>query len=65
MSLRRLASDYSRASDRLEARRETFYAAICEAHRQGQSLRSIADEVGLSFPRVQQIVDRWTHLLLD
>lgn len=64
MSLQRLASDYRRASDRLEARREAFFAAICQAHRDGRSLRAIGDEVGLSHSRIQQIVEQWDHILL-
>jgi len=40
----------------MEARRAALYAAIREAHASGRTYRAIAEETGLSFPRIQQIV---------
>lgn len=56
MTLRRLAADYRRATGQMEARRAALYAAIREAHASGRTYRAIAEETGLSFPRIQQIV---------
>lgn len=56
LSLARTASDYRRAAERLEDRRRVLYEAIREAYADGQTLRAIAEETGLTFARIHQII---------
>lgn len=56
MSLRRQASAYRRATHRMQAERAAFYAAIRAAAADGMTLRAIAEETGLTFARIHQIV---------
>jgi DNA-directed RNA polymerase specialized sigma24 family protein len=48
-----------RAGARLKAARERRRAAIVGAHRAGMSYRGIAAEAGITFPAVQQIINRY------
>jgi DNA-directed RNA polymerase specialized sigma subunit len=56
LSLARAASDYHRAAERLEERRQVLYEAIRDAYADGRTLRAIAEETGLTFARIHQIV---------
>lgn len=47
---------YQEATAELDRRRAELYTAIREAHADGVSLRAIAQETGLSFGRIHQIV---------
>ena len=55
MSLRRLAADVRRAEATVSARRSALYAAIRQAHAEGRSYQAIAEEVGVTRARVQQV----------
>jgi hypothetical protein len=54
--LRTAASRHRQASDRLQAATGDLYTAMREAADRGMSRREIADAVGISFQRVQQVV---------
>lgn len=56
MTLTQATRRYRAAQAKAEEARSALYEAIREASAGGQSYRSIAEETGLSFPRIQQIV---------
>jgi DNA-directed RNA polymerase specialized sigma24 family protein len=56
--LRASSRAVERAGARLEEARERRRTAIVGAHRGGMSYRAIAAEVGITFPAVQQIINR-------
>lgn len=51
------ARRYRAAQDKADTAREALYAEIRSEHAQGASYRAIAADTGLSFPRVQQVVN--------
>lgn len=50
------AAKYQQAERHLAQRREELYSEIRTSHADGDSLRKIAAEVGLTFVRIGQIV---------
>lgn len=55
-SVRRAQADFEKAQDKLEALRETRRKSFEEAQAMGLSMREIAEETGLHFTRVAQIL---------
>lgn len=54
--LRSQARRYAKKMTAIEADREKVYAMIRERRAGGASLRELADDTGVSFGRIQQIV---------
>jgi DNA-directed RNA polymerase specialized sigma24 family protein len=55
-SVRRAQADFEKAQDKLEALRENRRNSFEEARSVGLSMREIAEETGLHFTRVAQIL---------
>jgi DNA-directed RNA polymerase specialized sigma24 family protein len=55
-SVRRAQADFEKAQDKLEALRESRRKSFEDAQAAGLSMREIAEETGLHFTRVAQIL---------
>lgn len=55
-AVRRAQADFEKANDKLEALRESRRKSFAEAQAAGLSMREIAEETGLHFTRVAQIL---------
>jgi DNA-directed RNA polymerase specialized sigma24 family protein len=55
-AVRRAQADFEKASDKVEALRESRRKSFEEAQAAGLSMREIAEETGLHFTRVAQIL---------
>jgi DNA-directed RNA polymerase specialized sigma24 family protein len=55
-SVRRAQADFEKAQDKLEALRESRQKSFEDAQSAGLSMREIAEETGLHFTRVAQIL---------
>jgi len=55
-AVRRAQADFEKAQDKLEALRESRQKSFKDAQSAGLSMREIAEETGLHFTRVAQIL---------